>query len=505
MHLVACDSTIADFVDTAVRAADIFDETRHSPCRAVILLLDCCHAGAIGQEMNVGNRGEAVALEDDQLRRAVAAAEGLFILASSSPWQSSQEAEDEPGGQVMGRFTRAIVECLEAEQGGEAVLFSDLARHVTHAFDGQDTREFRADAQGDPLIARLRPQMTPKQRRTEIVTRWFDDGEVSAAVFAVAMKAIRGEGPAILVKQVSELLDALDTTSSVFGHFVGRKIQGATPPRSPIVPLMRKSVSPSPAASPVEPPSFWKSGKPPGFVEASGRDKFGLWMEFSVPNSGGAAVTQRMRWLPPGRFLMGSPADEPERLDNEGPQHEVTISQGFWLGDTACTQALWQAVMGTNPSQFTGDDRHPVEPVSWDDVQEFLQRIAALRPGLALSLPSEAEWEYACRAGTTTPFSFGTGITPAQVNYNGNSPYPGGKQGRCREETVPVGSLPANPWGLYEMHGNVWEWCADGRRNYDTAPQTDPRGPEGETSVRALRGGCWSGRAGGARSACRLA
>ena len=133
--------------------------------------------------------------------------------------------------------------------------------------------------------------------------------------------------------------------------------------------------------------------------------------------------------------------------------------------------------MGANPSHFKGADR-PVEQVSWDDVQAFLRKLEALVPGIMADLPTEAEWEYACRAGTTTPFSFGSMITPEQVNYDGNLPYAGGEKGIYREETVPAKSLPPNPWGLYEMHGNVWEWCADGMRDYNEGPALDPRGPE---------------------------
>jgi formylglycine-generating enzyme required for sulfatase activity len=166
-------------------------------------------------------------------------------------------------------------------------------------------------------------------------------------------------------------------------------------------------------------------------------------------------------------------------------------------------QALWQAVMSTNPSRFIGDDRRPVERVSWHDAQAFLRRIAALRPGLDLSLPSEAEWEYACRAGTITPFSFGTEITPDQVNYNYVTRNTDRKKSPSKR-TAPVGSLPANPWGLHEMHGNVSEWCADGRRSYDATPQIDPRGPESvEHTHRAMRGGSWGSGARSVRSTYR--
>jgi formylglycine-generating enzyme required for sulfatase activity len=246
---------------------------------------------------------------------------------------------------------------------------------------------------------------------------------------------------------------------------------------------------------------------PPSFASAWGDDQYGLWADLEVLANDSANVVQKLRWIEPGTFLMGSPEDEAERFDGEGLQHEVTIPRGFWLFDTACTQALWQAVMGDNPSTFKGPDR-PVESVSWDDVQTFLAKINGMIPGLNLVLPSEAQWEYACRAGTQTPFSFGETITSEQVNYDGNYPYAGGEKGLYRRETVPVGGLPANSWGLYEMHGNVWEWCTDHwHDNYDSAlsdgsARVDPWA--GARRFRVLRGGSWNERAQFVRAASRI-
>jgi formylglycine-generating enzyme required for sulfatase activity len=204
---------------------------------------------------------------------------------------------------------------------------------------------------------------------------------------------------------------------------------------------------------------------------------------------------------------MGSPKDEPERSNDEGPQHPVTIGQGFWLFDTACAQALWEAVMGENPIRFKGEDRRPAENVSWNDCQTFLKQLNERLPGLDLSLPSEAQWEYACRAGTTTPFSFGANITPDQVNYNGHYPYAGGKKGLYRQQTVPVASLPPNPWGLYEMHGNIYEWTQDHwHGNYGGAPTDGSAWVDSDASAnRVLRGGYWGNAARVVRAAYRLA
>ena len=240
--------------------------------------------------------------------------------------------------------------------------------------------------------------------------------------------------------------------------------------------------------------------RPPAWAVRHGTDEFGFWAEFDVKGRS-STVTQRCRWIAPGTFLMGSPPDEVDWRSDE-IQHEVALTRGYWLADTACTQALWQAVMGDNPSHFKGDPANPVEQVSGNDVQTCLDRLNNLVPGLAAGLPSEAQWENACRAGTTTPFSFGKNITPEQVNYDGNNPYADGKTGLYRRRTVPVKSLPPNPWGLYEMHGNVLEWCADWYGDYTKGPQIDPPGrPEGVERV--LRGGSWSGRGKLCRAAYR--
>ena len=235
---------------------------------------------------------------------------------------------------------------------------------------------------------------------------------------------------------------------------------------------------------------------PPAWASSWGQDTFGLFAEFTIQQ-----ITQRFRWITPGTFLMGSPDSEPERSDNE-TQHEVTLTNGFWLADSACTQALWTAVMTENPSRSRDDPNLPVENVSWLDVQQFIEKLNTLFPDLHAHLPTEAQWEYACRAGTQTPFSFGENITPKQVNYDGNHPYAGGKKGLYRERTVPVKSLPPNPWGLYEMHGNVWEWCANWYGEYPTQAVTNPLGPDQGTH-RVLRGGSWNYFGGRTRSALR--
>ncbi len=225
-----------------------------------------------------------------------------------------------------------------------------------------------------------------------------------------------------------------------------------------------------------------------------GEDEQGVWVAFAV-----AGVSYGLRWIPPGTFQMGSPVSEVERWDDE-TLHRVTLSQGFWLGATVVTQALWQMVMGTNPSQVKGEQL-PVESVSWHDAQAFIKRLNLLIPGLALRLPTEAEWEYACRAGTTTAFHFGPTITTAQANFDGDYRNAGGTPGEARGATVAVTDLLMNAWGLYQMHGNVREWCSDWSGPYG-GDAVNPQGPQQGTR-RVLRGGSWFVSAGNARSAYR--
>jgi formylglycine-generating enzyme required for sulfatase activity len=234
------------------------------------------------------------------------------------------------------------------------------------------------------------------------------------------------------------------------------------------------------------------------------------------------ATRLTMLWVPPGRFWMGSPEEEPERRSEEGPQHLVQL-QGFFLSQTPITQAQWREVadwkpnkgarawstkLNPSPSHFKGDQR-PVEQVSWDDAMEFCHRLSQ-RTGRYYTLPSEAQWEYACRAGTTTPFHCGTTINTNLANYDGTKVYGDGEKGEHRQQTVDVASFPANPWGLHDMHGNVWEWCADHwHSNYEGAPEDgrawiDEGAKANDLNWRLLRGGSWVGSPKGCRSACRL-
>ena len=234
----------------------------------------------------------------------------------------------------------------------------------------------------------------------------------------------------------------------------------------------------------------------------------------------GNGIALEMVAIPGGKFLMGTEDSEIERLckkfDWEGfrrekPQHEVTL-QPFFMGKFQVTQAQWRAIaslpkverdLDPDPSNFKGDNR-PVEQVSWYNAVEFCARLSR-HTGREYRLPSEAEWEYACRVSTTTPFHFGETITGELANYPASETYADEPKGEYRGQTTPVGSFPPNAFGLYDMHGNVWEWCADPwHGNYEGAPNNGSVWDTGgDEDLQVLRGGSWLNQPEDCRSATR--
>jgi formylglycine-generating enzyme required for sulfatase activity len=234
------------------------------------------------------------------------------------------------------------------------------------------------------------------------------------------------------------------------------------------------------------------------------------------------SVGMKLTYIPPGKFRMGSSDREVERyqkLPNRGydlgdswkeevPQHEVRLTNGFYLGVFEVTQGEYEKVMGANPSAFKESKDHPVDTVTWQDGMMFCRKLSELpeekKAGRSYRLPTEAEWEYACRAGTTTAFHYGDSLSSKEANCNGMAPFGNAAVAKAPSlrKTVKVGSYKPNAWGLYDMHGNVWEWCLDGPRKYTPEAVDDPHGPQGDAN-RPLRGGSW--RDGAARSAYRKA
>jgi formylglycine-generating enzyme required for sulfatase activity len=210
-------------------------------------------------------------------------------------------------------------------------------------------------------------------------------------------------------------------------------------------------------------------------------------------------IKLEMSYVPGGKFTMGS-----EKYDSEKPPHQVTVPS-FYIGKFQVTQAQWNAVMGDElKPRFKGDDL-PMERVSWNDAKEFCQKLAKMTNN-AYRLPSEAEWEYACRAGTATEFAFGDSLSSDQANFDGNYPYGGAPKSVYREKTTPVGSFQPNAFGIYDMHGNIWEWCEDyWHENYENAPADGSTWLSGgDSSRRVLRGGSWDDLGSYCRSAVRV-
>lgn len=265
---------------------------------------------------------------------------------------------------------------------------------------------------------------------------------------------------------------------------------------------------------PLSPPIF-----PYPWATEWGEDRYGLYQtlltthysradEARAGDSISSAVSYSFRWIPQGTFMMGSLKNETGRYDDED-YHAVTLSQGFWLGETPVTQAFYEAITGNNPSYFKGAAL-PVEQASWDDARAFIKIVNNLHPSLTVRLPWEAEREYACRAGTSTAFHWGDEISLDLANYRGNwDDYEQWGAG-AKQATTAVKSYPCNAWGLYDMHGNVWEWCEDvWDSSLGTEASIDPfrstiSGQLASVALsRVLRGGSWLNFGRNVRSAVR--
>ena len=274
--------------------------------------------------------------------------------------------------------------------------------------------------------------------------------------------------------------------------------------------IVKTTPTPSEPAPSVSKTDDGKSGETAKSSESRDRETPSFWSDDDVPSPGTRrkltinGVEYVFRWIPEGTFMMGSSREETDRFNDE-VQHEVKISHGFWALETEVTQGMWTPVMGDNPSRYKSSERLPVENVSWNDCQRYVEKLNALNlcpKGFKFALPTEAQWEYACRAGTTTPFSLGDVLNGDVANCDGSQPYGTEAPSVILGEPRTVGSYQANPWGLYDVHGNVAEWTADWYGDYSRYRTTDPQGPE-QGRNRVLRGGSWRDKASYCRSASR--
>jgi formylglycine-generating enzyme required for sulfatase activity len=495
LHLTTTD-TEADALETSsIPVSTLLRLIENYDCKQVALILDCCFSGAVGKEFKSG--------VDDQLQQ-VAQTRGVFILTASTSVQTAAEKE----GDQYSLFTKHILHGIkqgEADCDNDGLVSIDDLYEYTRLrvpLEGaQQPRKWTLDAQGGKLaIARTAAfYSAEKLRAFRDVILGIED-EIDDEVFADAIRVIKQnqqKRDKAFFKLLNDLLEQGLKPAKFSGQWLrdaGLIGQPRQPEQKPAKPPERQQ-TPAPAPqqtkpresqqAPVAAPS--RQTKPPDSKTVNG---------FSDDLNG---VKLEMIYVPGGEFTMGS-----DKYDSEKPPHKVTVP-AFYIGKFQVTQAQWKAVMGDKLKPgFKGDDNLPMESVSWDDAREFCQKLQELTKK-AYRLPSEAEWEYACRADTTTEFAFGDSLSSKQANFDGNYPYGDASKAVYRKKTTPVGSYDPNAFGLYDMHGNVWEWCEDvWHDNYKGAP-TDGSAwlSGGDSSRRVLRGGSWSNDGDDCRSAYR--
>jgi formylglycine-generating enzyme required for sulfatase activity len=520
---------------SAVAASVLHENLNESKSQRQVLILDCCFSGAIAQGLTVKDDGSVNVQEH-------LGGKGRAILTASTSTQYSFEQE----GSELSVYTRYLVEGIEkgaADKDGDGWISVDelhdyASIKVTEAAPAM-TPKFYPVEEGYKIRLAKSPKDDPKLKYRKEVEHRINRGkfsiparhllnslqlklkldpEVAAAIVAEVQQPYV-EYQRKLEEYEETLVEAIEAESTLsestlndlkdYQQHLGLRDEDVAPIEQRLIVTL--------ASSPPHPPQLW--GGEDGEPESQSPPELGdLGGECVSPNTHtsftedlGNGVTLEMVAIPGGTFLMGSPESEPERAEDEGPQHIVTI-QPFFMGKFPVTQAQWQAVarlpkvnidLAPEPSRFKGVNR-PVERVSWYEAVEFCARLSKAT-GREYRLPSEAEWEYACRAGTTTPFHFGETISPELANYDANYTYASGSKGIYRGQTTEVGSFSANAFGLYDMHGNVREWCADHRHeNYHGAP-TDGSAwlSEDENHSRLMRGGSWNNNPQNCRSAYR--
>jgi formylglycine-generating enzyme required for sulfatase activity len=461
-------------------------------------VLDCCHSGAVGEEFRGGDIDSGLG----ELARRNA---GTYILTASTAIELAEERESAAGDGTSGNgiFTRYFIEALEtgnASSGDSDEITIDAVHdYIKQRVTSQRPQRFVLGGMGRFVVGRSVVGHW-ERRRAELFTRFREllhRNIISDEHYLAAAKIFRGSWPTLSVDQQSigrRALDVLDGKLSVvaFCSYLEAAAARLAEPQSVAV---QTPATPPPQAAPsgVVPlsPDRERALKP--------KDVF---KEF--------AKGPEMVVVPAGSFTMGSPAREEGRFDDEGPQHTVTIGRPFAVGRFAVTFDEWDACVadgggnGHKPSdQGWGRGRRPVINVSWEDATAYAAWLSR-KTGKTYRLLSEAEWEYVARAGTTTPFWWGASISPKQANYDGNYTYGNGPKGEYRQRTLPVDSFDPNPWGLYQVHGNVWEWTQDcWNGSYAGAPSDGSAWTTGDCGRRVVRGGSWKFSPQYLRSACR--
>ncbi|MBF2015734.1 MAG: SUMF1/EgtB/PvdO family nonheme iron enzyme [Rivularia sp. T60_A2020_040] len=470
-YLMFLDSSPAAVDRTAISVDYVTQRLRRSGADNVVLFIDACR--------DEGDRGGLGIGEEEH--------QGVITFYSCNAYQKSWEID----ALKHGAFTYALLEGLNLRGEGNCATVERLARHLYHRVPQLNTNHqqqlqnpyFKADPPYKMYFILLKQSAT------------FQDAQ---PLIDQAQEA-ELDGDLLLAETLWQRLWGIPGVdrrafAAIKRIAVKKTTQNQIPTQKPIIPTPETATS-SRGVTPTETPSTQET-KLKVFpfevvtVNSSGQEvkREQGEAEYFTEDLGNGVILEMVS-IPGGSFKMGSPPEEKNRSDTESPQHDVTVP-AFFMGKFEVTQEQYQQVMAKNPSNFKGDKR-PVKTVSWNDAVEFCKKLSQ-KTGRTYRLPSEAEWEYACRAGTTTPFYFGETITSELANYRASNTYALEAKGVFRGETTPVGKFPPNGFGLYDMHGNVWEWCQDTwHDNYNDAPTDGSAWINNDNPYRVLRGGSW--------------
>lgn len=511
---------------SAVAASVLHDNINDSRSQRQVVILDCCFSGAIAQGMTVKDAG--IINVQEQL-----GGKGRAILTSSTSTQYSFDQE----GSELSIYTRYLVEGIEtgaADKDTDGWISIDelheyASTKVQEAAPAM-TPKFYPVEEGHKILLAKSPKDDPKLKYRKEVESRINRGkftiparrmlnslrlqlkltsEIADAIEAEVQQPYR-EYQHKLEEYETTLVEAIaaETTLSEatfkdlrdYQQYLGLRDEDIASIEERIIGQQKPTlaVEPKPVSSEQNQNNHFEFEVVTVNAKGEPINRSRKQAEFFSENLGNGVVLEMVA-IPGGKFLMGSPQNELKRNYSESPQHTVTV-QPFFMGKFPVTQNQWAIVaalkkisidLNPDPSRFKGANR-PIEQVSWDDAIEFCARLSN-KTGKIYRLPSEAEWEYACRAGTTTPFYFGETITTNLVNYNGNYTYNFGSIGEFREQTTDVGKFPPNPFGVFDMHGNIWEWCQDTwHENYYNGAPTDARPWMSDNKERVLRGGSWN-------------
>lgn len=475
-YLMPCDGDAEDIEETAIPINFVTERLRQCGADNIVLILDACRSLA-------QKAGEGIGRQTAEEARQ----QGVISIFSCSPQEYSYEIPE----LEQGAFTRVLLDGLGIQ--GKCATVERLNQYLSLRVP-EVVRQYHNGRQTPYIIAepvnKSHLILVPRYATlAEIATLKNDayQAEINRDIELAEQLWIR-----VLAAASGSDMDAIKGIQRI------ERLRWESPPQptSPAnshVPNSEKGIS---SQNPLRTWTFEVVT-----VDATGKitNRRNCEAKYQVEDLGNG-VTLEMVQIPGGRFTMGSPLTEAGRYDDESPQHQVTVPS-FFMGKYPVTQEQYQAIMGQNPSYFKGEKR-PVEQVSWDNAVEFCQKLTQ-KTGRTYRLPSEAEWEYACRTGTTTPFYFGETITTELANYRGTdwdyngTIYPGNygqaPKGEYRKQTTEVGKFPPNAFGLYDMHGNIWEWCEDVYNDdYQGAPRDGSACSSGSNNdIKLLRGGSW--------------